>query len=710
MKRSTVTCKPIMKAPAHKDYHDICDEDLQVTGSIILGRKTKKYDHTCEYVLACCGFDIETTRVKTKDKAEPYHNYMYIWQFNINGLTITGRKWHEYFELLERLKAVNQLHDKRHLIIWDANLGYEFSFICRYQTVEAMFAKAARHPISYVADGCLEYRDALAVTNTDLKKLAESYCTTRKLKGDLDYSIIRNSKTPLSPEELQYCINDVQILAEFAERMFNDYIIPKRFIPITASNLIRRNIKGNITQKKLMTYHIKQQFPKRDEYSFMMDYLFRGGLAHSNAPYVGIVIEDGMEIEDITSSYPYYMLAGYVPVTPFRKCFYNFHDYLDTHCCKILITFMNIRSRTSHSLESKNKIVNIKLKSSEFRDKAFFDNGRLHSCTGEVTVYLTELDYKNYQMFYEWDDEKVLNFEIAQRGKMPAYLVKALTADYKLKNDLKIECHKNGVDPDSIPDYGIVKRRVNTYYGVAVTRMHLKQDIYDNLEGWKLINNFDYNGEVEKAFLLPQWGIWITAGARHRLAKVIKELTDQCGNVVMQYDTDSVIFKRSKVSDRYFKQLNNDIYKSNIEVCKYWDIDYDTFYDLGSFDIKCNPVKFKCLGAKRYIYTKPDGGLVCTVAGLPKKTLEKHCKQHNLDPYEFFSDGMYYDMESSDKLRVAYIDHETKDLVIDPYGNAEEMQEKTSCVLINTMFKMTLKQEFTDYLTTMYNRKRREVI
>lgn len=597
------TCKPIMRDPAHKEYHTVNNEDLIITGSVILGRKTKKYDHTCEYILACCGFDIETTRVKTTDQAEPYHNYMYIWQFCLNGLTITGRKWCEYFELLERIKEVNNLHERRRLIIWDANLGYEFSFICKYQTVDQMFAKASRHPISYVADGCFEYRDALAVTNTNLKKLAELYCKTRKLKGDLDYSIIRNSQTPLTEHELQYCINDVQILAEFAERMFIEYIIPKKFIPITASNLIRRKIKGNVTQKKLMTYHIKQQFPKRDEYSFMMEYLFRGGLSHSNAPFVEQTIEGcEMEIEDFTSSYPYIMLSGYVPVTPFRKCFYDFHDYLDTHCCKILIKFTNLRSTTTHSLESKNKIVSIKLKSPSFQDKAFFDNGRLHSCTGEVTVYLTELDYKNYQMLYKWDNEEIINFEIAQRGKLPAYLIKALTDDYKLKNDLKSECHKTGVDPDTVPEYGITKRSVNTYYGVAVTRMHQKQDIYDNVEGWKLINNFDYTAEIEKAFLLPQWGIWITAGARHRLAKTIKDITDLCGNVVMQYDTDSVIFIRSKESDKYFKHFNMEVYKSNIEMCKYWGIDYDTFYDLGSFDIKCNPVKFKCLGAKRYIY------------------------------------------------------------------------------------------------------------
>lgn len=71
---------------------------------------------------------------------------------------------------------------------------------------------------------------------------------------------------------------------------------------------------------------------------------------------------------------------------------------------------------------------------------------------------------------------------------------------------------------------------------------------------------------------------------------------------------------------------------------------------------------------------------------------------------------MYYDLESADKLRVAYLDHETSDIVTDQYGNTEEMQERSSCVLINTVFKMSLKDEFMEYLNVMFDRKRRKTL
>lgn len=677
---------------------DVTDDQLIHTDYITLGRRTKKYDHRRDYLTVCAGFDIETTKVRQNNREL---SFMYIWQLSYNELVIIGRTWEQFTTLLTRIITLNDLNEKRRIIIYIANLGYEFSFLCKYFSITELFAKKSRHPITCTINHCIELRDALAITNSNLATLAKMYTVTQKTK-DLDYTLTRNSKTKLTPLELQYCINDVRILAEFANYIYNTYIIPKKYIPITASNLLRRKIKDNIRNKKVLSYLIRSQYPTYEEYSLMINYLYRGGVSHSNALYVDIPIEDpNIEIRDFTSSYPAVMLQKYVPVTRFKRVFDDFRNYVNDYCCKILLRLKNITSKTTHSLESKNKII-------EYSNDAVYDNGRLNSAS-EILVYITELDWFNYNRFYNFDIGEVYKCEIANRGYLPEYLTQALADDYKTKHDLKDECKRNGIDPDTVPDYGRTKARINTYYGVTVTKIHTMQDVYDDIKGWECIRNFDYTREVEKAFLLPQWGIWITAHARYNLMQSIADLCD-LDIPVLQYDTDSIILIRNKTSDRYFDTYNNNIYKINSAMCDRLHIDYDIFYNIGEYDIKCHPIKIKCMGAKRYIYTKPNGEIITTIAGLPKQALSDLCKEQQKNPYDIFSNKMYLGLEVSQKLSVSYIDEPTTAQVIDYQGNIDTMQELTSCVLRETDFTMTLTPEFLTYYTHLQERKRRGTI
>lgn len=678
---------------------DVTDEMITHDDYITLGRKTKKYDHTRDYITAACGFDIETTKIKTPEREL---SFMYIWQFAINNYIIIGRTWPEFVGLINRIIKINHLNDKRRLIIWDANLGYEFSFFCKWFDISEMFAKTSRHPITCTINGCIEFRDALSITNTSLRKLAKMYTVTQKT-NDLDYTMIRNSKTKLTEKEMLYCINDVRILAEFAIVMFNEYILKYRYIPITASNLIRRKIKRRIKNKQKMQFIIGSQFPGLKEYELMINYLFRGGVSHSNAIYVDMpIVDDHLEIRDFTSSYPAVMLQKYVPVSNFKTVIDDFHNYLNTHCCKILLKLTHVVSKTTHSLESKNKIL-------DYSNDAVFDNGRLHSAD-YIVVYLTELDYANYQRYYNFEVDTVYKCEIATRGYLPEYLTKSLADDYTLKNKLKTELKTSGIDPDTVPEYARVKADINTYYGVCVTRMHMMQDVYDNDKGWDCIRNFDYKKEVEKAFLLPQWGIWVTAHARYNLMQCIADITEIAGNVVMQYDTDSIILKRNKTTDKYFDGYNEKIYKANAAVCDRLGLDYDIFYNLGEWDVKCHPTKIKCMGAKRYIYTKENGSIVTTIAGLPKKALNDLCNDTGKDPYNVFENKMHFGVDTSQKLRVDYIDEPTSFEIMDYQGNLETMHEKTSCVLTETEFQMNITPEFLDYYTHIKENYRRAII
>ena len=78
------------------------------------------------YLKLYCGFDIETTTT-------PNHfGYMYNWQFSINDVVIMGKHWYEWIDLLEQIKKQYTLRKSTKIIIWIANLGFEFQFMRKY--------------------------------------------------------------------------------------------------------------------------------------------------------------------------------------------------------------------------------------------------------------------------------------------------------------------------------------------------------------------------------------------------------------------------------------------------------------------------------------------------------------------------------------------------------------------------------------------------
>ena len=183
----------------------------------------------------CAGFDIETTRIGER-------SYMYHWQFAWNDVVILGRKW-EQFEYLCRLLDLFAKRNKVELVIWVANLGYEFSYIGRRLPWKRIFATDSHHPLVVQYEN-LQFREALDISGQGgLRQLAKNFCQTQKLVGDLDYEIIRNSLTPLQPAEIQYCINDVVILSEFAEWIFSTFSDKHKDIPMTATGIIRSEVR-----------------------------------------------------------------------------------------------------------------------------------------------------------------------------------------------------------------------------------------------------------------------------------------------------------------------------------------------------------------------------------------------------------------------------------------------------------------------------------
>lgn len=429
----------------------------------------KKGKRKRSYLELYCGFDIET--YTTKD----HFGYMYIWQFSLYGKTgnyiIIGRTWAQFVKLINTLIYELRLTKERRILIAIANAGFEHQFMKKHFAGRwsKVFAKEKRQPVYAILDDCVEFRDVLLITGGSLKTLAKEYTTTQKLVGDLDYSIPRTASQPLNEilteQELKYCYNDVAILAEFMQYLFNTYIKPDKYIPLTKTGLLRREVKkaiaenGNGVKREIMR-EIYRCYPNSYElYSKLMKWCFRGGYTHANIRHVNKVLggdgsTSGVKSSDITSSYPYTMLAfdGF-PVSPLRR--ENVEDFntlynAGKYCLFFCATFTNLKAKTDHAIESKSKCLVIS-------PDAIIDNGRIRR--GTITVWLTCLDFKCYEMFYTFDKMQVHELYSSVKGRLPRYLLKPLAQAYEKKAKMKHD-GKGGSQ-----EYALYKSLVNSAYG-----------------------------------------------------------------------------------------------------------------------------------------------------------------------------------------------------------------------------------------------------
>lgn len=635
------------------------------------------------YVRACCGFDIETTNIYEKKTA-----YMYIWQFSLNDIVVIGRTWDEFIELIEILKKQYKLSSSKRLIIWIHNLPFEFQFIRRYFNFTNVFAKELRKPLYAVIDDCIELRDSAAISGGSLAQLAKDYTETQKLVGDLDYSVLRSSKDKLSAQELQYCINDVVILSEWADYIFKTYIEPLRYIPLTKTGILRKEIKNGVSwnAKKLIFAAYPETYGL---YSDMMLWLFRGGYVHANITFIDKVIDPetypgGVTGVDLTSSYPAQMNQKYYPVTPFQ--FVNpksWKQHLTTRCCILKLKFKNINAKLAHSIESKSKCIYIS-------PDANIDNGRVLSAS-EMIVMITELDFEVYTWFYEWESVECLSCQTSTRGRLPRYVLNVLNKAYIKKNELK-KAHKNDT-----PEYAAAKAYCNSAYGCLVTRLAEREIILDDLGEWDFDETmFDYDKERKKAFLLPQWGCYCTSHARHTLLKMVYRIEcerERYGGDVIYCDTDSIKMINFDKHKHLIDEYNAETMELMRKECKRQELPFEHFADLGCFDLEYTGATMKTLGAKRYITRYADGHTAVTIAGLPKSSLVEYCEKYDKNIFVTFADEMLMNVEVSMKNASCYNDEPTSDII-----NGVVMTEQSSLCIYPIEFTMKLSQIFKNLI------------
>ena len=129
---------------------------------------------------------------------------MYIWQFAIENNVIYGRTWTDFIYFCRHLYDYLNL-EKYFIVVYVHNLSYEFQFICRRFKWLDIFADSERKPIKATAENHFIFKCSYRLSGYSLAVLANNlqYHKIKKLVGDLDYTLLRNSATPLTEQELE---------------------------------------------------------------------------------------------------------------------------------------------------------------------------------------------------------------------------------------------------------------------------------------------------------------------------------------------------------------------------------------------------------------------------------------------------------------------------------------------------------------------------
>lgn len=679
----------------------------------------RKYNYhtkeSIEYLNLESSFDIETTSTYINhDKFA----FMYLWGFGIGenaDFFVYGRTWEEFLELINFLSDEFNLSEKRRLVVYVHNLGYEFQFMRKYFEWTEVFAVDERKPIKATIKQGIEFRDSYILSGYNLASLAENLQshTIEKLVGDLDYKKVRNTKTEITEQEMKYLENDIIIILYYINEQLKMYEKITK-IPMTNTGRVREYVKNNCyfdkgksgyksskTKARNYRYIMENLTLNEDEYS-KLKWCFMGGFTHSNAYYTGKVINDVNSV-DFTSSYPSVMIAEKYPMgrgfKPTKEdILKNGYDYyFSKFCCMIGVGFRKLKNKFLHDSylsDSKCKIKGEKL----------ISNGRVFSADYLVT-FITEVDLWVIKNCYEWENIEIFDLTCYPKNYLPKPIIESILELYQNKTVLK------GVEGKEV-EYLLSKGMLNSIFGMTVTDIIQDNILYDDdweIEQVNKIEEIEKYNKKKSRFLFYPWGVWVTAYARRNLWTGIFAIADD----YIYSDTDSIKFRNYEKHEPYLEQYNVMVEQKLLQALKYHNIDTNLLYPrtqkgeiklLGVWDYEGNYSRFKTLGAKRYLFEE-DEELKITVAGLSKnngiKYMMKKCNNDKTKVFEMFDNSLKIPKEETGKNTHTYIDTVKEYEVTDYQGNKDLVKSLSGIHLEETEFTLSISDFYMKFYTML---------
>ena len=227
--------------------------------------KFVKNNKKLEYLNIPIAFDIETTSFYDANKQKA--STMYAWVLGIYDSCIIGRTWDEWLLILDKIVKFYELNDNRRIIIWIHNFAFEWSFIQYMFNWKDIFASDERKPIYAITDKGIEFRCSYILSGYSLEMVAKNLVKhhLEKKKGDLDYSLMRHSLTPLTNLEYSYILYDGLIVLAYVDELLDEYDNFHR-LPLTKTGFTRKYVRneclygGNKSHKKSGTYQYYKKY------------------------------------------------------------------------------------------------------------------------------------------------------------------------------------------------------------------------------------------------------------------------------------------------------------------------------------------------------------------------------------------------------------------------------------------------------------------
>lgn len=576
------------------------------------------------YLDLVTAFDIESSRLPDIEQS-----VMYVWQWQFGpDCLVMGRTWEQFLELADLIRQVLRVAfgSKARLVVWVHNLSYEFQFlrgVYPFRSDEVFVMERRKIAKCFMLDA-LELRCSYIHSNMSLDQFTKKMgCQIRKLTGTYDYDKIRYPWTHLTPDELSYCVHDVQALVEAITREMALDGDTLASIPMTSTGYVRRDAKAAMRSVPAFRSWIAPQLPSFPVYLALRE-AFRGGNTHANRFYSKQILEHVHSV-DRSSSYPDVLVNCEFPVTEFvfrgpislERFEINTKVHLKAALIRIRIWGIELADPWIGcpylTKDKSRRIVN-----------GVYDNGRVLSADYLETT-LTDIDYWILKSQYVWMKAEIGESWFARYGYLPDAFRDLINDYYQKKTELK------GDDTQKV-FYEKIKNKINALYGMCAQNPVKENILFASaaeVQRW-----YDDHPEFEapdpgsnyipddsktpeellakynrRAFLVYQWGVWVTAHARREL----QEMIDLAGDNFVYTDTDSVKYlgdlDMTEYNDRIrARSLSNGAYavdsKGNTHYMGVYEQEHD--YDL-----------FTTLGAKKYAY-EIDGHAYVTCAGVNK--------------------------------------------------------------------------------------------
>lgn len=568
-----------------------------------------------EYVDVTCTFDIETTN-------SDEDGFAYSFQTCIGGLVVVPRYFEDWAELIETLCDKWRVTEKRKLIIYVHNLGYEFTYLIQLLTLrwgdcKALYTKS-RKPLTLEFSNGIEFRDSLKLFQKSLARATEG-CKHEKLKGDLNYTVYRTPDTPLDDKEFAYCVNDVLGLYEAIERMKKEHGFNAATLPLSNTALVKQEVNKTVNKDKGFD-PIRKALTLTKSQTYLAYKAMAGGDTHGARWKAGYTFTN-CNSYDFKSAHPSQQLLWKFPSgqpinLPENTPEEDMNGIIDNGMGwvgQVAVSGLHIKDECPDPCISVSKCINTEVITDS-------DNGRVLDTAGTLIFFCDSNDWQRIRDGYEYEEMTALDSFAFRLSYLPDSFRMAIFEKFKIKETMK-----------GSPEYMFSKICVNTIYGATAQKQirdEYTADIGETIDfeklGWeKNLEDMD-DKDVEKAqnkkntfpFL---WGLWTASLTRLKLWRLLKIVG---WDKVIYWDTDSCKFEGAKVPavEEYNREIQEQCKKRGVVVDKgngkkvYIGVAEDEHPD-ANYGYK----EFRFLHAKCYAARTYEGKLESTIAGVGKK-------------------------------------------------------------------------------------------